>query len=129
MKKLILILLLLALSVLPASAAQIRVYQSDNPLGKYAYHDIPTTVLRAKYTKILGVAIVPYDMSKNTEFVASLWDTVNNDEGGTVFEMIAEPEVDINGSNVDWYIYPLTVNEEIHLRQGPNTTVLIYYRR
>jgi len=138
MKKLLLVALFCTMFCTSLFAlGRVNVYQIDNATGEFQRTDIPTDTIAPKYSKIVGVTIMVYEtqtlnaegLLPTSENIVALYDTVNDNEGGTIAEVIAEAETANQEGGSDWFEYPLPINTQLQVIQGANTTVLIYYAR
>jgi len=100
-------------------------YVCTNATGEYADTNISTSTIIPAYCRILGYRIAPYDTTASSEFVVSLWDAADTQ---TAADMFDEAEWGATGPwDPMWYPLPKKLNTQLTVRQGPNTTVVIYY--
>ncbi len=131
MKRILAILFVLIFIGNISVQAGVRVWEENNERGDYQYKAVKTTVIVPGRSKILGFTVMAYDLTKNSELVVGLYDTITNadDAGTNITEVIAEAEV-IDGSfDGMWFPYPMTLDTQLWIHQGPNTTVLVYHSR
>ena len=137
MKLLATIIIILSLLTVPAQAqfysnkvqltgSEIIVFECINSTGE-DQETIVATALISSAHKIIGFSIMPYDPTKNSEGVLGIWDTVPDGSGGTICEAVAEAERLDEGHVYNWFPYPKPIYTQLILRQGANTSVLIYY--
>jgi len=133
MRKFLLLLLVCVFAYCSTANAlgRVMVFEVNNTTGDYTTNSVPTTTVIPKKHRILGIGIVPNDPAKHSERVAGIydlvWDSTLGTVGGNVAELIVENEVGDNGPATDWFDYPLSLNTQIIVNQGANTTVLIFY--
>lgn len=132
-KRLFAVLLTCAILVLPLQSAhavgQVVAWQNRNTTGEQTVTTIPTALIEPGYHRIVGIAVIDisglYGFTHGECFV-SIEDVVNDGEGGTVAEIIAEAEYNVGGG-IEWFMYPLVVTTQIKVHQGAYTDVLLHY--
>ena len=82
--------------------------------------------------RILGYVCVPYDSTKGSEFVASLWDVAKlYTPTSTTYATYALDEAEWAGvayhKDPKWYKYPMRLTTQLTVWQGINTVVIVYY--
>ncbi len=135
MKKIIALMVLCTLLCTPMALARGRVWtwEMTNVGGTGGDNidlqtPVPTSVITTKH-KILGIACIGLNtLSSSTEAFVSLSDNVPGVKGGTIAEIIVEAESS-SGGLIEWFVYPLSVNTQIIVHQGTDTSVQIYYSR
>lgn len=81
--------------------------------------------INSDYHRILGCSIMPYNNTKNSEFVVGLYDDSTCDTASYVFD---EAELGANDDKAPrWLPYPKKLSRSLSVWQGPNTVVIIYY--
>lgn len=139
MNRLLRILVVFVLLVLPATSAsswapfqqerEMQTFAIENTTGAYQDTSISTSTIIAGTHRLFGFAVMVSDTSKGSELVVSVIDTVPNGSGSTVNEVVAEAEArDQESANV-FFPFGKRIHTQVTIRQGPNTSVLVYYGR
>ena len=132
MKKFLVILLMMVMFTFVAIAeedgpAWVCTYV-NNSSGIYATTQVSDTNIYLGKDRIIGFSIVPCDPTKHSELLAALYDTTSTVPGPSA-EIIAESEAGTQAGSTVWFPYPRAVDNGLLVRQGPNTTVIIYFVR
>lgn len=113
---------------------RVQMYVIDNPVDTTSSNElstnVATTTIVPTYDRILGYTIQPSDLSKTSERFVALYDATS--AAGTydmsTTYLFDEFEASEAGDiNTRWYCYPRQLLYGLSVRQGPNTTVIIYY--
>jgi len=137
MKKILGAVLVLFMLVGVAGADQVEVsgtpwltmWIDNTSLTAYQDRAVPTDSIYPGTDRILGYSIRAYDPANGSEVVVGLYDS-DTSLFSAATELIHETEASsaIEGTTV-WFPYPRHINTQLRVRQGMNTTVVIYFER
>lgn len=121
-----------AFALYEAPNKQVETYICTNSTGIYAVTNISTSTggsggegINPLYHRILGYGIIPYNTSKNSEFVAVMYDQLTATTESYIFD-----EVELGATNDKaprMLPYPKKLTRGLSVWQGPNTVVVVYY--
>jgi hypothetical protein len=135
MRKLFLILVVLVMCAIAnadeVSTGMIYTMVITNSDGNaYQATAVPVTTIYPGRDYILGWSILKNDNTKNAELVASFYDQTSTAITNASGECLGEAETSNDPvNNTIWLPYPRNVENGVLVWQGPNTAVMIYWKR